>query len=431
MAKKILIAIFSILLACALGFCVCWTVINFNKVKEGLSGTGLYTQEDIDNAYKDGYNTAVSDKSDLLKEIETLRTNLSEKETRLKELEGADTENIILKQEKADLQKELDDLKASMEVYKEFVEKIEAEGELVVTYKYDGRVIALENYKENETLRVAFDIPEDTDNIKLVGWEIDDVEYSTEGLKSYAVTKSVVVNAKLEKIYEVRFLVPTGLLGGAELFDRQFILENSFCSLSDQTPDKDGYTFKGWSLDRKTVLSSDDICNAKVTCNLNYIALFEPFKIQVTFKNVNNSGDVHGASLSAIILSDISDYSSFLKTDLDYLYSEKRYLTLYYCFDEKTICGRDFIDESECPKIFSVISDKEYTYFEIPVYLFSDYEYILTREEGISNSMLNSEYINDFTCLVYYLENKGYIEHFDQTVKNAEFTVTFCLMPEL
>ena len=62
--KKVLIAIFSIIIIAAFAFLITWGIINFNKVKEGLSGTGLYTKEDVDNAYNDGYNTALSNKTD-------------------------------------------------------------------------------------------------------------------------------------------------------------------------------------------------------------------------------------------------------------------------------------------------------------------------------------------------------------------------------
>ena len=62
--KKVLIAIFSILLIGALAFLITWGVINFNKVKEGMSGTGLYTKDDINKAYSDGYNTALANKNE-------------------------------------------------------------------------------------------------------------------------------------------------------------------------------------------------------------------------------------------------------------------------------------------------------------------------------------------------------------------------------
>ena len=52
--KKILGIIFSLVFVCAFAFVLTWAIINFNKVKEGMSGTQIYTNEDLDKAYNDG-----------------------------------------------------------------------------------------------------------------------------------------------------------------------------------------------------------------------------------------------------------------------------------------------------------------------------------------------------------------------------------------
>ena len=62
--KKVLIAIFSIIIIAAFAFLITWGIINFNKVKDGLSGTGLYTKDDVDKAYNDGYDTALKNKTE-------------------------------------------------------------------------------------------------------------------------------------------------------------------------------------------------------------------------------------------------------------------------------------------------------------------------------------------------------------------------------
>ncbi len=60
--KKVLTIIFSILIVAAFAFVLTWGIINWSKVKEGMAGNGLYTQDDVQNAYEDGYNTALTDK---------------------------------------------------------------------------------------------------------------------------------------------------------------------------------------------------------------------------------------------------------------------------------------------------------------------------------------------------------------------------------
>ena len=62
--KKILAIIFSLVFVAIFGFVLSWGIINFNKVKEGMSGTELYTSEDLKNSYQDGYDTALSNKAE-------------------------------------------------------------------------------------------------------------------------------------------------------------------------------------------------------------------------------------------------------------------------------------------------------------------------------------------------------------------------------
>jgi len=63
-AKKIVGLIFSVLFIGAFAFVLSWGITNFNKVQEGISGTGLYNEEDLNNAYQDGYDTALTNKDE-------------------------------------------------------------------------------------------------------------------------------------------------------------------------------------------------------------------------------------------------------------------------------------------------------------------------------------------------------------------------------
>ena len=51
--KKVLAVIFSLVFVAIFGFVLSWGIINFNKVKDGMSGTELYTSEDLKNSYQD------------------------------------------------------------------------------------------------------------------------------------------------------------------------------------------------------------------------------------------------------------------------------------------------------------------------------------------------------------------------------------------
>ncbi len=86
MTKKILIIIFSVLILGAFAFTLSWGIINFNKVKEGMSGSGLYNKEDVDNAYKDGYNTALQDKSTYEELINGYRDTITTQSDKISQL---------------------------------------------------------------------------------------------------------------------------------------------------------------------------------------------------------------------------------------------------------------------------------------------------------------------------------------------------------
>ena len=76
--KQILTTIFGFLIVAILAFVVIWSVINFDKVKDGMSGSGVYTYEDIQKAFEDGYNTALENKAEYLGTIENLKKQLDE-----------------------------------------------------------------------------------------------------------------------------------------------------------------------------------------------------------------------------------------------------------------------------------------------------------------------------------------------------------------
>lgn len=71
--KKIIGLIVSILLVGAFGFCLSWTIINWDKVQDGISGTGLYTQDDLNKAYQDGYDTALTNEGEYTALIDEYR----------------------------------------------------------------------------------------------------------------------------------------------------------------------------------------------------------------------------------------------------------------------------------------------------------------------------------------------------------------------
>ena len=85
-AKRIIAIVLSAVLLAVSVFSLVWGIINFNKVKEGFKGSGLYTQTDIDAAYEDGYGEALGNKQEYDALIAEYRDKLADYEIIKKEL---------------------------------------------------------------------------------------------------------------------------------------------------------------------------------------------------------------------------------------------------------------------------------------------------------------------------------------------------------
>lgn len=72
----------------AFGGVLAWGIVNYDKVKTGVQGGNLYTKNDLDNSYKDGYTTAFADKEVLLQLINAHRATISQNEETITRLEA-------------------------------------------------------------------------------------------------------------------------------------------------------------------------------------------------------------------------------------------------------------------------------------------------------------------------------------------------------
>lgn len=84
--KKILGIIFSLIFIAGFAFCLSWTIINWDKVKDSMNGTQIYTHDDLQNAYQDGYDTALTDKSEYDDLINSYRDTITTQTDRISQL---------------------------------------------------------------------------------------------------------------------------------------------------------------------------------------------------------------------------------------------------------------------------------------------------------------------------------------------------------
>lgn len=159
--KKVLTAIFSILIIGAFAFLITWGIINWSKVKEGMSGSGLYTQDDIQNAYEDGYNTALTDKDEYDKLINSYRETISTQNDLISQhaSEAAALNNSIkdhqgqintLNEQKAALEKQIDNLNIIKENNDTIIEELNDE---IGALNY--RVQVLQTSKDQNANQIA------------------------------------------------------------------------------------------------------------------------------------------------------------------------------------------------------------------------------------------------------------------------------------
>ena len=319
--KKILIILFSIIVSLGLAFTITWGVINFNKVKDGMSGTGLYTETDLNKAHTDGYNQGIKDKaqylvlieeyrntiamlndtvSQLTFQVNTLSSTNKDYETKIESLTAKkialenevaelelDKENneatiyklnnqiISLNKQISDLSNltqtassqitaltnRVNELQSSVNYYESFIAQMENGEQVVATYEVDGTVWKIEIL--NKGTEITFTSPANTETTIFNGWQID----GTEELLGNTYT----INANTKFVADITYKHQVTFMVDEQVYDTQLVFENEFATVPE-TPTKDGYVFMGWALNRVDVI--EDINTSAVTSTTIYYAVF-------------------------------------------------------------------------------------------------------------------------------------------------------------
>ena len=211
LTKKILISICIIVLVAGIAFLIYWGVNNYEKVKKGLDGTGLYTSQDLEKAKLEGYQEGANSLANLEEQYKDIKNQLDLKTKTVSELtekvNNLTKENTEFKANKEQNEKLIADLQTQIAPLKSEVSRLK---ELLLTYQQEcgGTLCGVVFYVDDE------------------------------------VFLSTVVN-------------------NGEIFSQ------------DLVPTKTGdlkYTFKGWSLDKTTVISLNSY---QITENTNFYAVFE------------------------------------------------------------------------------------------------------------------------------------------------------------
>lgn len=316
--RKILGLIFSIIFVVAFAFVLSWGIINFNKVKEGLSGTELYTKEDVDNAYQDGYNTALSDKSSYDELISEYRDTITTQTDQISQLNSnvsnltnnnKDYANQITKIEsqQKDLQEQVNNLTNIKTTNQETINSLniqikDLENQLVILQNSNDNkskeIVSLKNQilnlqTINNQLQKTNELNSTTitslnAQISTLNKQISDM---TLKIQNNSTTVTMLNNkiSELEKSVSYYEQYISSLENGEQIvvtfefagsvYNLQIISPNTTCSLTNPTS-TDYVKFNYWTIDNQRIDLSTYIFkqNTKVVANVTYYHKVE-FKI--------------------------------------------------------------------------------------------------------------------------------------------------------
>jgi uncharacterized repeat protein (TIGR02543 family) len=322
--RKIVIMCLSVVLIGGVIFGVVYIVNNARAIF--FSGK-LYTSEEIDNAYLDGYNVGISNYENLLKEIDILRdsvvgyvaqlqeyevlldntteallnSQLSEqsKQNLIYELENnvynlsvyineLDTmiltlqnENILLLEQVDELEKQKTALLNTIYAYEQLVESLRQEifeQRFGLTFYFDDTVLGLilVPYNTGEILQGDLEYLQSqvlqrvnelggSEYCIFNGWSVEPGGVLID-LTVYEVTADTQFYANLTRKYDVNFIKE------GQNLSHQIITKGSVVNSIPSVSSTDRKLFKGWSLDGTTVVSP---ATYAIYINTNFFAVME------------------------------------------------------------------------------------------------------------------------------------------------------------
>ena len=338
--SKILAIVGSVLFAGLIAFMVIWSIINWDVIKSTFNGSKIYTSEDVNSAYEDGYTTAIVDKEyyeSLIKEyrekISIYTTQVENLTNQLAKLENSNNDYSeklkLLTQQLEETQTQIKELQNEINYYKELLEAYGNINKLIVTFMYDNSVYDVVLCDLGATVTVT--PPQNNEYRTFNYWEIDGEKID---LGTFQIQENTTIIANLTYCYDVKFVVED------ETYNSQIITENKTAVLPSN-PIKDGYAFKGWSIDRINVV---DITTIPIIENTTFYAVFgecpvldTDFLEQTKYLYKENTGityfDIDKITHIGFVYENTSGYSELglLTSGISVYYNE--FAIEYVCLD--------------------------------------------------------------------------------------------------
>ncbi len=304
--RKVLTIIFSILIIGAFAFVLTWGIINWSKVKDGMSGNGLYTQDDVQNAYEDGYSTALSDKEEYEKLINSYKDTITTQNDLISQYTSEATAlNNSIKDYQGQVAT-LNEQKAALETQIETLNTIKSSNEATIS-ELNGQIASLSNEilvlqaNKDENANQITALNSQIANLQALNTQLQETnELNTRtinGLNSQIVSlnnqiseltlqmqnNSSTVNALNVKIAELQKSVSyyeqyLGTLESGEqvvatfefdgsVYNIQVVNKNSLLTVTE--PTSTAYViFNGWTVDGEPI----DLATFRITANTKIVA---------------------------------------------------------------------------------------------------------------------------------------------------------------
>lgn len=304
--KKVLTIIFSILIIGVFAFLLTWGIINWSKVKDGMAGNGLYTQEDVQKSYEDGYSTALKDKDEYDKLINSYRDTITTQNDLISQYTSEATAlNNSIKDYQGQVAT-LNEQRAALETQIETLNTIKASNEITITElngqiaELSTQILTLQGNKDENERQIAA-LTEQLTNLQNLNTQLQENNAlntkTINGLNAQIASlnnqiadltlqtqnNSSVVNALNAKIAELQKSVSyyeqylSTLESGEQVvatfefdgsvYNIQVVNKNSLLTVA--TPPSTAYViFNGWTVDGEPI----DLATYRITANTKIVA---------------------------------------------------------------------------------------------------------------------------------------------------------------
>lgn len=325
--KKVLTIIFSILIIGVFAFLLTWGIINWSKVKDGMAGNGLYTQEDVQKSYEDGYSTALKDKEEYDKLINSYRDTITTQNDLISQYTSEATAlNNSIKDYQGQVAT-LNEQRAALETQIETLNTIKTSNEITITElngqiaELSTQILTLQGNKDENERQIAA-LTEQLSNLQNLNTQLQEnnalnaktinglnaqiasLNNQISDLTLQAQNNNSTVNALNAKIAELQKSVSyyeqylSTLESGEQVvatfefdgsvYNIQIVNKNSLLTVA--TPPSTAYViFNGWTVDGEPI----DLATYRITANTKIVAdVTHKYEVNFTVDGENYHNEI-------------------------------------------------------------------------------------------------------------------------------------------